>query len=391
LDGKGAFINDKQMAEIRRNAERLKAAEWKIYQPDRLIITQYTAGGKQTQSCFPFIDMFIQFAVGLMVNSKKGHLFAKDPVEHPFGYKIVPTPFEWIETFLKTAFTPEGKVDPRLIREWMVYMGRFLKSKKDADLERILEKDQQRIQILEQALAGKSTPPVFKKRPKEDVGEMVLLYTWYLNFSPEDRKQIIRDYFALCAKKKLKAVSKEMSAFERAQMVFVEEYDVFMKTTAPEIAQSAAKQKAEELKARVQEALVQNTLKSLPSEVFEGPLWEEFGDRLIEVFLSMCRAIPAGEFFGGYEILSGKLDIRIDLVRLDVLRSALLQVLCEKVTDLTDEDFIKLFVGKGEGFSHRATQIYGLGADTSKLANKLRILLTRRFTKLPSSVKRKKK
>ena len=391
VDGNSAAIGELDLQGIESAAVVLKNAGYRIYQPDRLVVITNSHEGVVRRSCFPVIDLFIQFCIGMKVGNKNKHLFAKDPVSDHLGYKIVPTPLGWIDIFLKTAFTRERKIDPQLINEWLYFITLHLRSKNDKELASICQNDRLRIEALEVALADKSHAPAYKSVNGVDAREVVRFYTWYLDFSPPDREKIVEAYLA-AYNSRTKDSPQTAAVYHRITKTFTSAYEAFKFGVAPVLAQEAAQRELAQLELMVQNALATKTVDSLPLEAFEGSVWQKFGDSIKDLFRSVFYMVPPNQIFGGYQILASKINVRVGILRLDVLRDVLLDELCVKLVELSDRQFIELFVSKtGGGLSHRAHQNFRVDTANDERTNKFRQILQERFANLPAQVKRKKK
>ncbi len=375
--GNDGYVSSAELKAIGDLAASLKDAGLpKIYRPSHRVYTTRFVGKREIRGCFPAVDHFIQFAVGLLVG-ERGHLFATDVQKHGVKYVIKPTPLEWFQIFLRTAFTPERKIEPILVQEWLSYLSIYLQNQDEEAFGRIIARDMEMIVYLESVLASLSTVPVYEKSKLDPT--VVRNYTWYLSYSPEVRIQIVEAYFASFKGKK-PGVAKTRPVFERVMKLFPEVFN----SVWSDLAAQASRQEKLNLRERIEQLVDKDCLKGIPMEVFSGEEWLYLRERLLVVFRKLCEAVPAHHMFAGYDMMVGRTGISRAVFNIPEYRAVVLEIMCVKLQELSDTDFNRIFVSEGK-LNHKANRIGGDIIDPQGLVGRFREMVRSRHAEITSS------
>jgi hypothetical protein len=373
--GNDGYVSPVELKAISGLAASLKDAGLPaIYRPDRRVYTTRVSGQRVIKGCFPAVDHFIQFAVGLLVGVSS-HLFATDIQKKDVKYIIKPTPLGWFQIFLQTAFTADKKIDPILVQEWLYYLSIYLQNQNEEAFGRIIARDMEMIVYLESVLGSLSTAPVYKKSKLDPT--VVKNYTWYLSYSPEVRLQIVEAYFASFKGKKPGVANRPV--FERVMKLFPEVFN----SVWSDLAAQASRQEKINLRQRVEQLVEKDCLKGIPIEVFSGEEWLYLRERLLLVFRKLCEAVPANHMFAGYDMMVGRTGVPRAVFNIPEYRATVLEIMCVRLQELPDSDFNRIFVCDGK-LNHKANRLGGDTIGPERLVARFKEMVRSRYGEIAS-------
>jgi hypothetical protein len=371
--GNDGYVSPVELKAISGLAASLKDAGLPaIYRPDRRVYTTRVSGQRVIKGCFPAVDHFIQFAVGLLVGVS-GHLFATDIQKKDVKYIIKPTPLGWFQIFLQTAFTADKKIDPILVQEWLYYLSIYLQNQNEEAFGRIIARDMEMIVYLESILGSLSTAPVYKKSKLDPT--VVKNYTWYLSYSPEVRLQIVEAYFASFKGKKPGVANRPV--FERVMKLFPEVFN----SVWSDLAAQASKDEKKVLRQKIEQLISKERLRGIPIEVFTSVEWSALQEQLLAVFCKLWAAIPPTELFCGYDGIARKLNVPRGVLNIPDYRVAILKGMCDAVETLSEENFRRIFM-EDKSLKRKAHRLGGDELNPQGLVDRLQALIQQRFEKI---------
>lgn len=157
-----------------------------------------SSGAESIYRLFPSVDFVIEFATGAYDRNRIGRAIelreAGVVFEGDKRIPIQPATVQDVLDFRHLAFTSEGKIDSRVIRETLLYVRehfRFLSSER---AQEVVEMDHQLFLFLEEQLAPLQPEPHLY-RTWDGSRERFKHACWYLRHSPEEVNRMAEAYF----------------------------------------------------------------------------------------------------------------------------------------------------------------------------------------------------